>query len=89
LELDLSGNAIELIEPEAFDGLDNLEILSLSDNKIDRIPSLSSENLKALYLDNNKIRSFDKSKFACLKRLESLGLSFNEVLLSYRISFNK
>ncbi|CAF0802950.1 unnamed protein product [Brachionus calyciflorus] len=61
IKLDLSGNAISIIQDDSFDGLLNLRDLNLSANKIKRIVNKMFNgliNLKSLWLMYNPIDSF-------------------------------
>lgn len=57
--LDFSFNSLEVIDDDAFDNLDKLEVLNLSHNHLDAVPDsvFAMRNLKVLDLTNNRIRS--------------------------------
>lgn len=89
--LDLSHNDIQAIEPLAFHDLDGLEILDLSNNRIDSTalkqevfegkydPTLYEplKNLKVLKLGNNLLHNLDSVIFQHLSALEELYLNDN------------
>ncbi|ADB42932.1 COR domain-containing protein [Spirosoma linguale] len=77
-KLVISENEISSIEDDAFLGLENLEELDLSFNRLTYLPSSLGKltKLKKLNLSGNNIRSLPK-EFENLVSLESLGLDGN------------
>ena len=74
---------IKRINSNAFNGLVNLETLSLSDNEIEVIEANSFEslvNLKVLKLNSNKIKQIYSNTFTGLSNLEELELNSNQIL---------
>jgi Leucine-rich repeat (LRR) protein len=77
--LDLSGCNINNIEQGAFNSLNNLVSLKLSNNIIKKISSrmFSSPHLKVLYLDGNSLEDIENDAFVQLKMLQKLYLQHN------------
>ena len=88
--LNLKGNHLESIEPEFFEGMNNLETLILSLNDIGTVNPLNSTwkiNLRKLDVSGNVIRIINADTFRGLHRIESLYLGDNEFFsLSITIS---
>jgi hypothetical protein len=66
------------IDVMKFDILVNLELLSLTNNKITALFNIP-KNLKYLLLDNNKITTFDVDKIIMSDKLEVLSLNNNSI----------
>ena len=78
--LDLRFNNISLIEPDAFEGLDSLYTLWLSNNSLQMLTSgmfQQLKNLEKLYLTGNRISSIEANSFSGLQKLLTLDLSDN------------
>lgn len=77
--LDLSGCSITDIEQGAFNSLNDLVSLKLSNNNIRKISSkmLSSPHLKVLYLDGNGLEKIEYDAFDQLRNLQRLYLQHN------------
>jgi Leucine-rich repeat (LRR) protein len=77
--LDLSDCNINNIEQGAFNSLNDLISLKLSNNNIRKISSkmFSSSHLRVLYLDGNGLENIENDAFAQLKKLQKLYLQHN------------
>ena len=78
--LDLRYNNISVIEPNAFDGLQTLDTLWLSNNSLYTLISdmfQHLDNLDKLYLTGNRIGRIEVNSFAGLGKLTVLDLSDN------------
>lgn len=80
--LDLSGCNIINIEQGAFNSMNNLVSLKLSNNNIKEISSgmFSSSHLKVIYLDGNNLENIENDAFSQLKTLQKLYLQHNKLL---------
>ena len=81
-ELDLRANGIGQVEREAFQGLPDLAILNLSDNRLRRLGRQSFsglERLSELYLDRNRLAELEAGLFSPLPDLAILQLSGNRL----------
>ncbi|XP_020377273.1 osteoglycin, paralog a [Rhincodon typus] len=78
--IDLTGNLITEIEDKAFSQLPNLEHLTLSENKLLRLPALPPK-LRTLAAQHNRIKSngIKRNAFKNLAGLEFLYLGFNRL----------
>jgi Leucine-rich repeat (LRR) protein len=79
-------NGIKSVNPSTFNGLNNLEILDLTKNKVDLIVKgmfQNIPNLKILYLSQNPIQDISDSAFSDLQNLPHLDLSDVYFLLMY------
>ncbi|XP_067908428.1 osteoglycin, paralog a [Heterodontus francisci] len=78
--IDLTGNLITEIEDKAFSQLPNLEHLTLSENKLLRLPALPPK-LRTLAAQHNRIKSngIKRNAFKNLATLEFLYLGFNRL----------
>ena len=88
--LDLSGNSFQLVEPDNFDGLSQLEELYLNASNITEIKEGTFKelsNLTKLDLSNNIIHSVDSGVFKGLIRLSFMNLSFNMINVIVENSF--
>ncbi|XP_014474409.1 PREDICTED: adhesion G protein-coupled receptor A3 [Dinoponera quadriceps] len=82
IQLDLSKNAIYVIQPDTFVNLTNLKRLDLSKNKINSIGEgcfNGLENLERLDLSQNQISTIDSYAFRKLSNLKRLDLSGNKI----------
>lgn len=73
---------LESIKWEMFDGLNNLQTLSLEGNEITKIPEFAfygMPNLKVLILSHNKLISISTESLAGLFNLEHLDLTRNQL----------
>uniref|UniRef100_A0A0N5AVX7 LRRCT domain-containing protein n=1 Tax=Syphacia muris TaxID=451379 RepID=A0A0N5AVX7_9BILA len=89
--LSVAGNMVKYIEPNAFKPLNNLKILSLDNNEITAISTLSNITtgncsflypltvLENLYLSNNEITKISKNDLITLKSLKVLDLDSNQI----------
>jgi Leucine-rich repeat (LRR) protein len=79
--LDLSECSITDIEQGAFNSLNDLVSLKLSNNNITKISSkmLSSPHLKVLYLDGNCLEKIEYDAFDQLRNLQRLYLQHNKL----------
>ncbi|OQV13915.1 Protein slit [Hypsibius exemplaris] len=81
-KLDLQGNALTLVQTDAFRGLKNLKILQLQDNQIDTIERGSFQDLlllERLRLNRNNLRSLPDLLLGSLGQLNRLDLSDNQL----------
>lgn len=78
--LDLSYNVIRTIDADSLKGLDSLEQLYLTENKIREIKNLEpvGNNLKILELGANRIKKIGDG-LKCFKKLEALWLGGNRI----------
>ena len=89
--LDISGQGLKKIPPNAFMGLNALEYLILGDNEI---PSLEPNifhnlvSLKILELHNNQIEQILPGAFKGLERLVGLNLTGNKIIKLAQNSFS-
>ncbi|KAL6263919.1 hypothetical protein P5V15_004000 [Pogonomyrmex californicus] len=82
IQLDLSKNAIYVIQADVFANLTNLRRLDLSKNKISSIGEdcfNGLENLERLDLSQNQISTIDSYAFKKLSNLKRLDLSGNKI----------
>ncbi|XP_067323117.1 leucine-rich repeat-containing protein 69 [Anolis sagrei] len=79
-KLHLFGNKICRISPSIFDGLQNLVLLNLNNNRLTYLPPEIQrlQNLECMSLDNNQLRTLPK-EFCCLRKLRELHLSHNSI----------
>ncbi|GAU87388.1 hypothetical protein RvY_00248-2 [Ramazzottius varieornatus] len=77
--IDLTGNKIHTVEPNAFAGLSLLKGLFLQNNQLDALPNgtfSTTTNLAQLYLSYNKFTDWNPDLFAgvrCLNQLYMIG----------------
>ena len=76
-ELNLAGNHMEFLEPEAFRDLNSLRILVLSNNKLTAIPNLHhvADSLIELNMEDNSLVTIPDDSFLQFSVLESLNLN--------------
>ncbi|XP_077170527.1 uncharacterized protein LOC143825960 [Paroedura picta] len=89
LELLLDNNRISSIQPNAFQGPEDLELLDLSWNLLAYVgPSMlaSLRNLRQLCLDHNKIASLHPGAFVSLMALQGLHLSSNNFSVFHEVA---
>ncbi|XP_060805760.1 slit homolog 1 protein-like [Amyelois transitella] len=79
--LNLSNNFIKNLDILSFQGMLSLQTLYLSHNKLESLhDSLSRlENVKELFLDQNKIACLKKTNFDAMTQLQKLNLSSNNI----------
>ncbi|XP_021939816.1 chondroadherin-like, partial [Zootermopsis nevadensis] len=88
LRLDNCG--IVRVEPEAFNGLIKLVLLSMTGNKMNEIEPRTFENLtnlERLYLINNKIENLELHAFVGLPNLSKIWLNTNKIQYLHPDSF--
>lgn len=91
-DLNLDSNQIKVIEENAFQSLDHLEMLCLRSNKITKLdPSTFAglKKLRVLHLNDNEIAVIDSLSFENLESLEHLDLSQNKISIFYYEKFSK
>ncbi|XP_053978363.1 leucine-rich repeat-containing protein 15-like [Hylaeus anthracinus] len=82
IELNITGCGVEEIEPDAFRGLDNLQILGLVNNKIRKIDATwirGLPNLRALILWRNRVVDIDSKIYDLLHELVVWDIAHNEL----------
>nr|XP_002130253.1 toll-like receptor 6 [Ciona intestinalis] len=83
IHLDLSSNGVSTLMYDAFDNLDNLETLILSNNNIERVTDDIFEwnplKLQVLRLDNNKLEFIQHFLLYDLDKLEELDFHNNNI----------
>ncbi|XP_076239214.1 uncharacterized protein LOC143182220 isoform X2 [Calliopsis andreniformis] len=82
VELNVTGCGVEEIEPDAFRGLDKLQVLGLVNNKIQTIDASwirGLSNLRALILWRNRIVNIDPAIYDLLTELQVLDIAHNEL----------
>lgn len=90
LQLDLSKNKLQLLN-SLFVKLENLDILNLNQNLIERVDKDAFDgliNLKYLYLNHNKIRALNENIFQYLVNLKILYLEDNLLTEIHPLLFN-
>ncbi|XP_062913786.1 leucine-rich repeat-containing G-protein coupled receptor 5-like isoform X1 [Mobula hypostoma] len=86
--LTLTGARIKSIPSTACQQLPNLQVLDLSYNWIDHLPSLNGcEKLQKLDLHHNKLNEIQQDTFRQLTALKSLDLSWNKIALIHQEAF--
>ena len=76
--LDLGRNQISVLDSRAFDGLDQLTVLKLDDNRFTSVPSNAFAivpHLLELHLGQNGIQTLEQDVFRDLNRLSVLDLT--------------
>lgn len=82
LELNITGCNVEEIEPDAFRGLDKLQVLGLVNNKLRRIDASwirGLSNLRALILWRNRIADIDPEIYDLLPELQVWDIAYNDL----------
>ncbi|KAL7028232.1 hypothetical protein ACKWTF_005770 [Chironomus riparius] len=82
VNLYLPGNAIKVIDKEAFKGLDNLNYLVLTRNELEELqPDIFTLaiNLQNLFLDHNRIKFLNSDLFYPLRKLQLLSITNNQI----------
>ena len=82
IEIDLSRKSINSIDSKTFQGLHNLEVLYLEDNKLTKLENdlfKNLINLKEIWLEHNGLVSIDKNIFVGLNNLERVCLYDNPI----------
>ncbi|XP_032893166.1 asporin [Amblyraja radiata] len=79
--LEISGNPFDTtdIEPDAFNGVQRLMYIRMSEGKLSSVPKNLPSNLYELYLDHNRISSIEREDFRQYKDLCRLDLSYNKI----------
>ncbi|XP_069722421.1 leucine-rich repeats and immunoglobulin-like domains protein 1 isoform X2 [Phaenicophaeus curvirostris] len=80
--LNLSYNKLTEIDPSAFAELSNLQEVQLNNNELTAIPDLgpAAASVRSLHLHHNRIRSIEASQLKPYVTLETLDLSFNDIM---------
>ncbi|OAD61651.1 Leucine-rich repeat-containing protein 70 [Eufriesea mexicana] len=81
-ELNITGCGVEEIEPDAFKGLNKLQVLGLVNNKIRKIDASwikGLPNLQALILWRNRIVDIDPEIYDLLPELRVWDIAYNEL----------
>ncbi|XP_061740821.1 vasorin b isoform X2 [Nerophis ophidion] len=87
----LFANGIEQLSTEDFDGLENLEMLDLSQNKLTELPDRVFEplaSLKNLDLSSNQITHISEACFEGMELLERLYLYSNHIKTIHPAAFS-
>lgn len=91
--LKLSNCGISSIDPNSLSGLQQLALLDLSSNKIDKLPVLGDSaglpSLTSLELSNNRLYAVNGSTFQYLPSVRHLYLSHNRISMLHRNSFTR
>lgn len=85
-------NGIEVLTPEDFAGLDGLQMLDLSQNKLSQLPGgafRSLSELRNLDLSNNQLERVSQDSFAGLALLERLYLYSNRIQSIHPAAFQE
>ncbi|XP_072459691.1 leucine-rich repeat-containing protein 69 isoform X1 [Notamacropus eugenii] len=79
--LHLFGNLIKSFAPKSLDGFENLNILNMNHNKLEKIPPEISrlQNLKSLSLNNNQLTDIPK-ELCSLAYLSEIQLNHNQLV---------
>lgn len=90
-ELVIRNSGLTTVEPNAFDGLNKLENLTIQDNPLERIESswLILENLERLDLRGNSINYIAPGAFRRLDRLTYLNLEGNDLKCIFTSDLNE
>ncbi len=86
--LDLQFNSLEYLPYRIFDGLDDLNRLTLYSNNLKSLPSLKIKGLVELYLENNDLRLLQDGTFNGTSALQKLDLRLNKLDLLKRSMFS-
>ncbi|CAL7933841.1 unnamed protein product [Xylocopa violacea] len=81
-ELNITGSGVEEIEPDAFRGLNKLQLLGLSNNKVRSIDASwirGLSNLKSLVLYRNRISNIDPQIYDLLPELQLWDIAYNDI----------
>lgn len=91
--LKLSNCGISSIDPNSLSGLQQLALLDLSSNKIDKLPVLGDSaglpSLTSLELSNNRLYAVNGSTFQYLPSVRHLYMSHNRISMLHRNSFTR
>ncbi|XP_076628795.1 uncharacterized protein LOC143345502 [Colletes latitarsis] len=82
IELNITGCGVEEIEPDAFRGLDKLQVLGLVNNKIRKIDAAwirGLSKLRALILWRNRVVDIDSEIYELLPELQVWDIAHNEL----------
>ncbi|XP_072915763.1 leucine-rich repeat-containing G-protein coupled receptor 5-like isoform X1 [Hemitrygon akajei] len=86
--LTLTGARIKSIPSTACQQLPNLQVLDLSYNRINHLPSLNGcQKLQTLDLHHNKLNEIQQDTFRQLTALRSLDLSWNKIAFIHQEAF--
>ncbi|EGD83293.1 hypothetical protein PTSG_12094 [Salpingoeca rosetta] len=76
----LDGNGLHTLEPGAFSGMESLETLSLTENKLRNLTFFTNiPALRTLHLDNNLMEEIETEMFAGVPTLEEVTLADNKL----------
>ncbi|CAF0996746.1 unnamed protein product [Adineta ricciae] len=90
--LDLRNNRLDSIDDDAFDGVDSLNELFLSNNSLHKVTSHTLNGLKSLQtldLSNNRLRCIDQGSFDQLQTLSELNLQSNPLICNCHMKWLK
>lgn len=82
LNLRMNGNSIRRLNPKWFERMSRLQVLDVSYNRIDELPSgifAPIEGITELNFERNQLKTLDRSSFGNLGNLTSLNLDRNSI----------